>query len=244
MCSHILTCLYIKLVEGGVAMGTMDTVVVFLEIVMINLLLSGDNAIVIAMAGRRLPAEQRRKAVWWGALAAILLRCVLTIGALTLLHIPFLQTVGAILLLVIAMQLLLDNHEPAANMKAASTLAAAVWTIVVADFVMSLDNVLAVAAIAKGDTFMLIMGIVMSIPIIIWGSSFIMGLLDRLPGLVYLGGGLLGYTAAEMILSDPGLKQYIHLFPSDTEKLFPLLMVIVLLIAALLLRRSRSARYP
>jgi YjbE family integral membrane protein len=223
-------------------MGTLEALFVFLEIVMINLLLSGDNAIVIAMAGRRLPAAKRRKAVWWGAMAAIFLRCVLTLGAITLLHIPFLQTAGAILLLVIALQLLIGNHEPTSTTQAASTLAGAVWTIVVADFVMSLDNVLAVAAVAQGDTVMLIIGIVMSIPIIIWGSSFIMRMLDRLPGLVYLGGALLGYTAAEMMLSDPGLKRYSHLIPPDLEKLFPLLSVVVLLAIALIVRRRKKTR--
>jgi YjbE family integral membrane protein len=222
-------------------MGTMETLLVFLEIVMINLLLSGDNAIVIAMAVRRLPITQRRKAVWWGAAAAILLRCVLTLGALTLLHIPFLQTAGAVLLFVIAMQLLLDKHEPSLHTQAASTLTGAVWTIVVADFVMSLDNVLAVAAVANGDTVMLIIGIVMSIPIIIWGSSFIMHMLDRLPGLIYLGGGLLGYTAAEMMLGDPGLKPYSHLLPSEFERLFPLAMVMTLLILALIIRHRGKA---
>lgn len=218
-------------------MVTMETLLVFLEIVMINLLLSGDNAIVIAMAGRRLPASQRRRAVWWGAVAAIVLRCLLTLGAITLLHIPFLQTAGAIMLLVIALQLLLDNKEKSAHTPAASTLAGAIWTIVVADFVMSLDNVLAVAAVANGDTVMLIIGIVMSIPIIIWGSSFIMRVLDRFPGLLYLGGGLLGYTAAEMILGDPGLRQYSHLLRPEYEMLFPLLTVTMLLILALVIRK-------
>ncbi|WP_372662974.1 TerC family protein [Cohnella sp.] len=225
-------------------MGTLETLFVFLEIVMINLLLSGDNAIVIAMAGRRLPAAQRRKAVWWGAVAAILLRCILTLGALTLLHIPFLQTAGAVLLLVIALQLLLDNRDHSASTHAASTLAGAVWTIVVADFVMSLDNVLAVAAVAEGDTVMLVIGIVMSIPIIIWGSSFIMRLLDRLPGLIYLGGGLLGYTAAEMMLSDPGLQRFSQMLPSEIDKLIPVLTVVMLLVLALILRRSNKARFP
>jgi YjbE family integral membrane protein len=222
-------------------MGTLEALFVFLEIVMINLLLSGDNAIVIAMAGRRLPAAQRRKAVWWGAAAAILLRCVLTLGAITLLRIPFLQTAGAILLLVIALQLLLDQHEPSSHTQAASTLAGAVWTIVVADFVMSLDNVLAVAAVAQGDTVMLIIGIVMSIPIIIWGSSFIMRMLDRLPGLVYLGGALLGYTAAQMMLSDSGLKPYRHMLPTGSENLFPLLTVVVLIALALIVRRRKKS---
>ncbi|BBI34704.1 TerC family protein [Cohnella abietis] len=218
-------------------MGTMETLLVFLEIIMINLLLSGDNAIVIAMAGRRLPPNQRRRAVWWGAIFAIVLRCVLTLGAIKLLHIPFLQTAGAILLFVIALQLLLDNKEKSHDNKAASTLAGAVWTIVVADFVMSLDNVLAVAAIAGGDTAMLIIGIVMSIPIIIWGSSFIIRVLDRFPGLLYLGGGLLGYTASEMMLGDAGLKKYIHMLPSEFDRLFPIIMVMLLLVAALILRR-------
>jgi YjbE family integral membrane protein len=215
----------------------LETLFVFMEIVMINLLLSGDNAIVIAMAGRRLPAHQRRRAVWWGAAAAIGLRVLLTLGAITLLHVPFLQTAGAVLLFVIALQLLLDSKEKTEHTPAATTLAGAVWTIVVADFVMSLDNVLAVAAVANGDTALLIIGIVMSIPIIIWGSSFIMRVLDRLPGLLYLGGGLLAYTAAEMILSDPGIKRFSHLLRPEAEKIFPFLAVSVILVAALWMRR-------
>jgi len=218
-------------------MGMMESVLVFLEIVMINLLLSGDNAIVIAMAGRRLPPEQRRRAVWWGAAAAIFLRCVLTLGAIALLNVPFLRTVGAVLLIAIAYQLLMDNKDKSSHTQAASTLAGAVWTIVVADFVMSLDNVLAVAAVADGDTALLIIGIVMSIPIIIWGSSFIMRMLDKLPGLVYLGGGLLGYTAAEMAMGDPGWKPYLHLLPADSDKLIPLMAVAALLVVALFMRK-------
>lgn len=217
----------------------MDSFWVFIEIVIINLLLSGDNAIVIAMAGRRLPTYQRRSAVWYGTLAAILLRCVLTLGAVVLLHVPLLQTVGALLLIVIALQLLIDRKEHAASTHAASSLAGAVWTIVVADFVMSLDNVLAVAAVANGDTVLLVIGIVMSIPIIIWGSSFIMRLLDRLPSLVYIGGGLLGYTAVEMMLKDPGLKRYRHLIDPDVERVLPFAAVALLIVLALWIRRRR-----
>ncbi|XID95351.1 TerC family protein [Paenibacillaceae bacterium WGS1546] len=222
-------------------MEAMEMLIVFMEIVMINLLLSGDNAIVIAMASRRLPPDQRRKAVWWGAAAAIGLRCVLTLGAIALLNIPFLRTVGAALLFVIAYQLLTDK-EKQAETHAANTLFGAVWTIVVADFVMSLDNVLAVAAVADGDTALLIIGIVMSIPIIIWGSSFIMRMLDRLPGLLYLGGGLLGYTAAEMMLGDPGWKLYLPLMPADFDKLFPPVSVALLLVAALWSRKKIQSR--
>ncbi|KIL34625.1 membrane protein [Cohnella kolymensis] len=223
-------------------MGTVENLLVFLEIVIINLLLSGDNAIVIAMAGRRLPAAQRRRAVWWGAAAAVVLRCVLTLGAVALLHIPFLQTAGALLLFVIAYQLLVDNRHETEGPQAASTLAGAVWTIVVADFVMSLDNVLAVAAVADGDTAMLIIGIVMSIPIIIWGSSFIMRLLDRLPGLVYVGGGLLGYTAAEMMLKDPGLGGFRHSLTPELEKLLPIFALCALILFALFVRSRKSRR--
>jgi YjbE family integral membrane protein len=223
-------------------MGIMDNFWIFIEIVIINLLLSGDNAIVIAMAGRRLPAHQRRTAVWWGTLAAIMLRCILTLGAVFLLHIPLLQTVGALLLIVIALQLLVDRKEHAANTQAASTLAGAVWTIVVADFVMSLDNVLAVAAVANGDTILLIIGIVMSIPIIIWGSAFIMRLLDRLPGLVYVGGGLLGYTAVEMMLKDPGLQRYREMIDPDVERVLPIAAVAMLILVALWLRRRPQHR--
>lgn len=223
-------------------MGTVENLFIFLEIVIINLLLSGDNAIVIAMAGRRLPAAQRRRAVWWGAAAAIILRCILTLGAVALLHIPFLQTAGALLLFIIAYQLLLDSRQDAEGPDAASTLAGAVWTIVVADFVMSLDNVLAVAAVADGDTGMLIIGIVMSIPIIIWGSSFIMRLLDRLPGLVYLGGGLLGYTAAEMILKDPGMDRFRHWLTPELQKLLPIFALCILIVLALIVRGRRASR--
>jgi YjbE family integral membrane protein len=223
-------------------MGIMDNFWIFIEIVIINLLLSGDNAIVIAMAGRRLPAYQRRTAVWWGTLAAIMLRCILTLGAVFLLHIPLLQTIGALLLIVIALQLLLDRKEHSANTQAASTLAGAVWTIVVADFVMSLDNVLAVAAVANGDTILLIIGIVMSIPIIIWGSAFIMRLLDRLPGLVYVGGGLLGYTAVEMMLKDPGLQRYREMIDPDVERVLPIAAVAMLILVALWLRRRPQHR--
>ncbi|WP_230986792.1 TerC family protein [Cohnella fermenti] len=214
---------------------------IFVEIVLINLLLSGDNAIVIAMAARRLPPLQRRAAVWWGTAAAVALRCVLTLAAVALLNIPFMQTAGALFLFAIALKLLLDHggHEP--ETRASSTLAGAVWTIVTADFVMSLDNVLAVAAVAKGDTILLLFGIALSIPIIIWGSSFIIHLLDRAPYLVYIGGGLLGYASGEMLLKDPGLRKLLPLEGSGLAESLPLLIVAALLAAALLLRRKRAA---
>lgn len=222
-------------------MELLDRLFVFLEIALINLLLSGDNAVVIAMAARRLPYGQRRKAVWWGAAAAVLLRCVLTVGAVLILDIPFLQTAGALLLLLIAMKLMLDRSGPDDRRPASSSLAGAVWTIVAADFVMSLDNVLAVAAIADRDMALLIIGIAMSIPIIIWGSSFIMSMLDRMPGLAYAGGALLAYTAGDMMLHDEGLSRLLPEVPDDLAKAFPYLAAAALLAAAWWVKRRREA---
>ncbi|WP_123039838.1 TerC family protein [Cohnella candidum] len=222
-------------------MELLDRLFVFLEITLINLLLSGDNAVVIALAARRLPLPQRRKAVWWGAAAAVLLRCVLTLGAVAMLGVPFLQTAGALLLFGIALKLMLERGGHDTRTPSASSLAGAVWTIVAADFVMSLDNVLAVAAVADGDVAMLVIGIVMSIPIIIWGSSFIMRLLDRLPGLTYAGGALLAYTAGEMMLHDEGLARLIPAFAGEGQKSLPYVAAAVLLGAALVIRRTRNS---
>ena len=222
-------------------MGLGESFMVFVEIVLINLLLSGDNAIVIAMAARRLPPAQRQAAVWWGTAAAVVLRCGLTLAAVVLLSIPFMQTVGALFLFAIALKLLLDHGGHEAQTQAASTLAGAVWTIVAADFVMSLDNVLAVAAVAQGDVVLLIIGIALSIPIIIWGSSFIIHLLDRAPYLVYIGGGLLGYASGEMLLKDPGLRKILPLAAEGVAESLPFVAVAVLLAAALLLRRRKAS---
>ncbi|WP_027091104.1 TerC family protein [Cohnella thermotolerans] len=223
-------------------MGIGESFMVFAEIVLINLLLSGDNAIVIAMAARRLSPGQRQAAVWWGTAAAVLLRCGLTLAAVKLLGVPYVQTAGALLLFGIALNLLTDNREePEAEMRSArTTIAGAVWTIVMADFVMSLDNVLAVAAVARGDAALLLIGIAMSIPIIIWGSSFIMRVLDRLPFLAYIGGGLLAYAAGEMLVQDPGWER---LLPNAAAKFIegaPYAAVALLVAAALLLRRRRA----
>ncbi|MBW7458796.1 TerC family protein, partial [Paenibacillus sepulcri] len=178
----------------------MDSLWVFVQIIFINVLLSGDNAVVIALASQQLPPEQRRKAVWWGAAAAIGLRCLLTLVAITLLQIPYLQALGALLLFLIAVKLVMDAASPAEQshqIRKPGSLAGAIRTIVVADFIMSLDNVLAIAAVAEGEPIMIMLGIGLSIPIIIWGSQLLGNLLKRYPPLVYAGGGLLGYAAGE-----------------------------------------------
>lgn len=178
-----------------------DALILFLQIMLINIVLSGDNAVVIALASKNLPLAQRKLAIWWGAFGAIALRLVLTLVAVTLLDIPFIQAGGSILLFWIAIKLLTDDAGHA-NVKEASTLGKAIWTIIVADFVMSLDNVLAIAAKGNGNNTVIILGIGLSIPIIIWGSTLVMNLLQKYPILIFMGAGILGYTAGEMFVKD------------------------------------------
>jgi YjbE family integral membrane protein len=185
----------------------LDQFILFLQIMLINIVLSGDNAVVIALASKNLPLEQRKKAIWWGAFGAIALRLVLTLVAVSLLDIPYIQAAGSILLLWIAVKLLTDDDSHA-NIKEASTLGKAIWTIVVADFVMSLDNVLAIAAKGDGNPTIIILGIGLSIPIIIWGSTMVVNLLNRYPILVFLGAAILGYTAGEMFVKDVKMEEW------------------------------------
>jgi len=187
-----------------------EWIAMFLQILLINIVLSGDNAIVIAMASRKLPEDQQKRAVWWGAVGAVGLRLILTAIAVTVLRFPFIKTAGALLLVVIAVKLLSDEekHE---QVREAGTLGRAIGTIIAADFVMSLDNVLAVAAAADGNYKIIILGIGVSIPLIVWGSSLVMRLLERVPLLVYIGAGILGYTAGDMFLSDKAIVRLVPL---------------------------------
>ena len=174
------------------------------KIMWINILLSGDNALVIAMACRGLPQDKRRVGMVLGAGVAVGLRIVFTVLVAALLSTPFLKVLGGLLLLWIAVKLLTGEDEEG-NVKETNRLWHAVWTIAVADAVMSLDNVLAIAAVAKDSTFLLVLGLGISIPLIIAGAALIMTLLDRVPFLVWAGAALLGWVAGEMIVSDPWL---------------------------------------
>jgi YjbE family integral membrane protein len=180
----------------------------FLQIMLINIVLSGDNAVVIALASKNLPLHQRKKAIWWGAFGAIGLRLILTVVAVYILQVPYVQAAGSILLIWIAIKLLIDE-EGQSNVKEATTLGKAVWTIIIADFVMSLDNVLAIAAKANNNLTVIILGIALSVPIIVWGSTMVMTLLQKYPIFVYLGAGILGYTAGEMFVKDHAVADYL-----------------------------------
>jgi len=185
-----------------------ESIFLFFQILIVNIVLSGDNAVVIAMASKNLPAVQRTQAIWWGAFGAIGLRLILTLVAVSILGIPYIQAVGSILLMWIAVKLLIED-DSGRNIAVASSLGKAVRTIILADFIMSLDNVLAIAAMAKNDLAIIILGISLSIPLIIWGSNVVMKLLHRFPIFVFLGAGILGYTAGEMFTNDIKVAPYI-----------------------------------
>ncbi|MFP5398408.1 MAG: TerC family protein [Gammaproteobacteria bacterium] len=181
------------------------------QIIMIDILLGGDNAVVIALACRRLPARQRTAGILWGTAGAIGLRVILIFFALTLLAIPFLKLVGAALLVWIGIKLLVPEHEDAhGSIEASDKLWAAVKTVIVADLVMSVDNVIAIAGAAQGageghQMPLVIFGLLVSIPIIVWGSQLVIKLMDRFPIIITLGGMLLGWIAGTMAVSDPAV---------------------------------------
>ena len=181
------------------------------QIIMIDILLGGDNAVVIALACRKLPAKQRTQGIIYGTAGAIVLRVILIFFALTLLAIPFLKIVGALLLVWIGVKLLVPEHEDEhVKIQASDRLWAAVKTVIVADLVMSVDNVIAIAGAAQGageahQMPLVIFGLLVSIPIIVWGSQLVIKLMDRFPSIITAGAMLLGWIAGTMLLSDPAL---------------------------------------
>jgi len=177
------------------------------QIMMINIVLSGDNAVVIALASRSLPPRQQKQAILFGSFGAIALRIVLTFFAVLLLGLPFLKLIGSVLLGWIGIAMLIPEDDEA-DIDGASHLWSAIKTIIVADFVMSLDNVLGVAAAAKGNVVLLVLGLGISIPLIIYGSTLILKLMTRFPIIITIGGGVLGWVAGEMAVSDPVLENW------------------------------------
>jgi YjbE family integral membrane protein len=180
-----------------------------LKIIWINILLSGDNAVVIALAARGLPPEQQRKAILFGSGAAVVLRIGLTIVAAWLMALQGLQVIGGLLLLWIGAQLLANEEESDSDGKEHANLMSAVRTILIADVVMSLDNVIGVAAAAKGDQALLIIGLAISIPLVVFGSSMMIKLMERYPSIITLGAALIGWVGGETIASDVLLKEFV-----------------------------------
>ncbi|CAN7704535.1 TerC family protein [Variovorax sp. LjRoot84] len=185
---------------------TADFWIGLVKIVWINIILSGDNAVVIAMAARSLPPHQQQRAVLFGSGAAVVLRIALTVVAAKLLALPYLQILGGALLLWIGVQLLGDEEDDNGEEKEYGSMLAAVRTILLADLVMSLDNVIAVAAAAQGSMVLLILGLAISIPLVIFGSTLMIKLMERFPIIIMLGAALIGWVGGETIVSDVALR--------------------------------------
>ena len=188
------------------------------QIILIDIVLSGDNAVVIALACRNLSPELRKTGIFWGVAGAIILRVVLTVFAALVMNLPWLKLVGGLLLVWIAVKLMLPEEADGHDIKASGNLWGAVKTIIVADFVMSLDNVIAVAGAAHGSLPLLLFGLAVSIPLIVWSSQLILHWMERWPSIVLFGAALLGYVAGQMIFSDPGVIGLLPPLPAWSAK--------------------------
>ena len=222
-----------------------------LKIIGVNIILSGDNAVVIALAARSLPQKQQKQAVFWGAGAAILLRIILTLFAVALLTLPWLKIVGSLLLFWIGIKLLIPEEDDG-EIEASDQLLAAIKTILVADLVMSLDNVIAVAAAAGGSVILLVLGLAISIPLVIFGATLLIKLMERFPVIITIGAGLIGWVAGEMLVADSALEgwftglgvQYVDGHPKvggfSLEILAGIVGIVIVVAAGTLLARRKS----
>ena len=210
------------------------------EIFLVNVLLSGDNAVVIALACRNLSPRARRLGVFWGVVAAIVLRIVLTLFAMSLLVFPYVKLVGGALLVWIGVRLIAQDDGADRQVKASDRLLPAIGTIIVADLVMSLDNVMAVAAAAKGQVELMVFGLVVSIPIVVIGAQIIMRLTGRYPIVVIAGGGLLGYIAGDMAVDDPVVRPWFAATAPGVAEIIPLAGFVAVVAAGLWFTRERA----
>lgn len=214
-----------------------------LQIIAIDILLGGDNAIVIALACRKLPEKQRKLGILWGVAGAVGLRIVLIFFALQLLALPFLKVIGALLLLWIGIKLLLpETEDKHGKVESSAHLLGAIKTIIVADAVMSLDNVIAVAGAAHGNMWLVAFGILISIPIIVWGSQLVLKLMDKFPVVITLGGALLGWIAGDMLVGDVVVKPYLEGAPQWLHYASAALGAALVVMTGKLLARRALAR--
>ncbi|MBS0642848.1 MAG: TerC family protein [Acetobacteraceae bacterium] len=207
----------------------MDTasLIALLEIIGINIVLSGDNAVVIALACRSLPPRQQRYGIILGAGAAVVLRILFTIFVVYLMAVPFLKLAGGLLLLWIGYKLMVEEEQDESSVEAAGHLFGAIRTIMIADAVMSLDNVIAVAAAARGNHVLLVLGLLISIPLVVYGATLMMTLIRRFPFIVTLGGALIGYVGGEVIVSDPAIEPWVNAHAHWLHVVAPLLAAVL-----------------
>lgn len=212
------------------------------QIIGVNLVLSGDNAVVIALAARSLPPEQQKKAIFWGSGAAVVMRILLTIVAVEILRLPYLKLVGAVLLVWIGVNLLLpEGDEEEGGGHAGASMMGAIRTILIADLVMSIDNVIAVAAAAKDSLVLLIAGLAISIPLVIFGSTLLLKAMERFPIVIVVGAGLLGWVAGEMAITDPLVKEGVDAHAHWLHLAGPIAGALVVLGAGKLIALNRNA---
>lgn len=217
--------------------------IALIQIIGIDIVLSGDNAVVIALAARSLPDAQRKQAVMWGSSAAVVMRVVLTIVAAELLQLPLLKVVGAVLLVWIAVQLLVpeDEAEGDGARLAGAGLAAAIKTIMIADLVMSMDNVVAIAGASKGSVVLLVIGLALSIPLVVFSSTFLMKVMERFPVVITGGAALLGFVVGEMAVSDLWFGPWINTHAAWLHSVLPVVgAVLVVLVGKLLAARAHA----
>jgi|CXWL01.1.fsa_nt_gi YjbE family integral membrane protein len=216
--------------------------IALVQIIGVNIVLSGDNAVVIALAARGLPPDLQKRAVAWGSGAAVVMRIALTIVAVELLRLPYLKLVGAGLLLWIAIQLLVPEDGEGGHGSVTTSMAAAIKTILLADLVMSLDNVIAVAAAAKGNTVLLVIGLAISIPLVVFASRLLLTLMDRFPAIITMGAALLGWVAGDMAVTDPIDKPWVDLHAAFLHWGAPLAGAIAVVVLGKWLAARKQAR--
>lgn len=198
---------------------------VLLKIILINIVLSGDNAVVIAMASRNVPKKQQKKAIFWGTVGAIILRLLFAVAIVYLLNVPFVTFIGGLLLVYIAIKLLIGDEE--GNLReGGSSLVSAVKTIIIADAVMSLDNVLAIAGAVEGNLVGIMIGVIVSIPIVVFGSQLILKAMEKYPIISYAGAGILSWTAGEMIAGEPKFEP---ILTRDLHLLIPMTITVLVI---------------
>ena len=220
--------------------------VAVLQIIAIDIVLGGDNAVVIALACRRLPQKQRNAGIFWGVFGAIALRVILIFFALTLLKISYLKIIGALLLIWIGIKLLQPEPEISEHyIGASTTLLGAIKTIIIADAVMSLDNVIAIAGAAKDSIGLVVFGLIISVPIIVWSSRLVMKLMDRFPIVITIGAGLLGWIAGDMAITDAVTKEWVNVNAAFLHWLSPVCGVfVIIMIGKWLAARTLRNKMP
>lgn len=220
---------------------TSDFLLSILQLIMVDLVLSGDNAVVIALACRNLSPHLQKKAIFWGTFGAVGMRILLTFIAIWLLKIPLVQMIGGLLLIWIAVKLLKGEEEDS-GIESSSSMMGALKTIIFADMIMSLDNVIAVAGAAKGSILLVVIGLAISIPLIIWGSRLLMKLMKRFPVIVLLGAGILGFTAGQMIMEDKLVGVWVERYLPFSPVLVPVALALVIIALGTYLKRRGSSK--